>query len=302
MIAARHSYIVRRLLCLAGLFIALVVSTSLHTERHPDKTVWERHPVANTRGGARKIYPLSVIYGGAYSAEELNRSRRLDSVVQAHYADFGKNAVVQQAPKDLLMYVSYRKSDRVYWTKTKRRIPAGELLLSDGRNLARTRCGNRLSFTPQQPAAPDKELPEEAFDTPEAPKVAIPFDVPPPPMTEADLYVPASPLLADLLPSALPPSFPASPSQTSASAPLGGVYGPMSMPSSGFYTGGVPFWGGSGLPARSGSGGSGTPLIVPVVGTPEPGTAGLLLLSGFMLLFAFRTGISRRKSSLPDNS
>jgi hypothetical protein len=71
----------------------------------------------------------------------------------------------------------------------------------------------------------------------------------------------------------------------------------------GFYMGGASFWGGSVLPARSGNGGSGTPVTVPVIGTPEPGTAGLLLLSGFMLLlYAFKPGISGKKPSLSDKS
>ena len=302
MIAARHSYIVRRMLCWAGLFVALMLSISLHTERRSNKIALNKRVPIDTHEAVRSIYPLSVIYGGAYSAEELNRARRLDPVVRVHYADFGKTAVAQQTPKDLLMYVSYRKADRVYWTKTKRRIPAGELVLSDGKNLARARCGNRLSFTPQQPTAPEKEPSEEAFNTPETPKIDIPFDAPPLPVTEADLYVPAPPLPADLLlPRMLPPSPKTiSASQPIASAPLGGAYGPAQMSPSGFYMGGATLFGGSGLPVLRGTAGLGTPLAVPVISTPEPSTAGLLLFSGFTLLLSvFRPGSFRKKSALP---
>lgn len=287
MIAARHSCIVCRVLGWAGLFAALMLIISLHLERHSSKAALGKRPAVNTPEAVRKIYPLSVIYGGAYSAEELNRARRLDTVVRMHYADFGKTAVVQQTPKNLLMYVSYRKADRVYWTKTKRRIPAGEFVLSDGKNLARARCGNRLSFTPQQPAAREKELPEEAFNTPEAPKVAIPFDAPPPPVTEADLYVPAPPLLTDLfLPGTLPLFPTTSALQPIASALSGGAYGSPQMSPSGGYIGGMPLFSGNGLPALRAMAGLGTPLVVPVIITPEPSTAGLLLFSGFTLLLS----------------
>ena len=207
MIAVRHIFASQKIrywighaafwsLCLIGLVVALVRGPSPHIN-HPlkEKAVSRQYSAARKSAEGRKVYPLSVIGGGAYSAEELNRARRLDSVVGAHYANFGKNPVVRQTPADLFMYVSYRKSDAVYWTKSKRRIPKGESVLSDGKNLACARCGNRLSFTPQLPTGSEKELPDEAFNTPETPKVSIPFDAPPPPTTEADLYVPASPLL-----------------------------------------------------------------------------------------------------------
>jgi hypothetical protein len=144
-------YAARRPLCLAGLVIALMLGISSRTDHLSQKTVFRKRSAATASGEGRKVYPLSVIHGGAYSAEELNRARQLDSVVGAHYADFGRSPVVQHTPANLFMYVSYRKSDKVYWTRTKRRIPKGESVLSDGKNLARTRCGNRLSFTPQQP-------------------------------------------------------------------------------------------------------------------------------------------------------
>jgi hypothetical protein len=49
---------------------------------------------------ARKIYPYSVIYGGAYSGEELARARRVDSVIARHYAGFGSSPTVQPLLKD----------------------------------------------------------------------------------------------------------------------------------------------------------------------------------------------------------
>jgi hypothetical protein len=118
---------------------------------------------------ARRVYPFSVVPGGVYSARELHVARAHDATVGEHYASFGANSGVERTQQDLYMFVSYRKSDRVYWTKTRHRIPKGELLLSDGSHLARTRCGNRLSATPQYPTIAD-EPSQAALDTPQFPE------------------------------------------------------------------------------------------------------------------------------------
>jgi hypothetical protein len=276
-------YAARRPLCLAGLVIALMLGISSRTDHLSQKTVFRKRSAATASGEGRKVYPLSVIHGGAYSAEELNRARQLDSVVGAHYADFGRSPVVQHTPANLFMYVSYRKSDKVYWTRTKRRIPKGESVLSDGKNLARTRCGNRLSFTPQQPLSPENELSEEAFDVPEVPKVSIPFDAPTPPAAEADLYVPASPLLNDLF-SPMPPPFAVS--YPIATARPGGAYAPIGILGAGSPWGGTPlFLGGSGFLSRNQTAGQGVPLAVPAIsGAPEPATTKLLLVSALVFV------------------
>jgi hypothetical protein len=120
---------------------------------------------------ARKVYRYSVVPGGVYSAEELAVARRTDPVVKAHYADFGDGATVRKLSADMLVYVSYRKADRVYWSSTKHRVCKGESILTDGKNMARTRCGNRLSATPQQPTI-GNEPGAKAFDTPEEPLLA----------------------------------------------------------------------------------------------------------------------------------
>lgn len=107
----------------------------------------------------RKVYPHSIIAGGVYSAEELSRARRIDPVVAEHYADFGEDIRATQLSHDQLVYVSYRKAEKVYWTKTKHLVCKGEAVVTDGKNIARSRCGNRLSKTPKLPH--DKTEPTE---------------------------------------------------------------------------------------------------------------------------------------------
>jgi hypothetical protein len=102
----------------------------------------------------RPNYPYSVIRGGAYSPAELQYANQTDAVVRAHYATFNlKLAHIVQVTDDRFQYASYRIKDRIYWTHRKLRIHKGEYLLTDGATFARTRCGNRLSDTPQVPMA-----------------------------------------------------------------------------------------------------------------------------------------------------
>ena len=111
---------------------------------------------------SRKNYRLSVVPGGVYSAAELDDSRTADRVVAEHYADFGSAVFRRTLPADTLMYVSYRVANRVYWSAKKHRIPKGEPLLSDGKNMARTRCGNRLSLVTKSPVSKEHE-PDESM-------------------------------------------------------------------------------------------------------------------------------------------
>jgi hypothetical protein len=70
----------------------------------------------------------------------------VDPVVAQHYADFDvtkAHRVTLDGPQ--LMYVSYRIGNKVFWTKHKLALRKGEAMLSDGVNMTRTRCGNRVS-------------------------------------------------------------------------------------------------------------------------------------------------------------
>jgi hypothetical protein len=82
-----------------------------------------------------------------------------DPVVAEHYAGFAaRRARAAPAQEERRMYVSFRVGESVYWTRASVRLAAGETLLTDGVNLARARCGNRLSLTPRTPIGPDVDL------------------------------------------------------------------------------------------------------------------------------------------------
>lgn len=257
-----------------------------------------RPPEAEAR--PRKVYPLSVIPGGAYSGEELALSRRVDRVVAAHYADFDPaSATLRALPADTYLYVSYRKADRVYWTANKRRIPKGEMVLSDGKILARGRCGNRLSAAPQFPVAPGPQPTEAALNAPELPPGLAP---PQAPLFAPRYDTPAMPLME-----ARDRLF-EFPTGITGASPLGGFLGPDGFHSPMMVVADLPFRtsgvsGGPGgstsgpIPGGSGPGGSspgGSPGGGPVPGASVPEPSSLGLIAGVTALLLLQSRRSRR--------
>ncbi len=155
---------------------------------------------APTYRAARTQFPYSVIPGGVLNAAELTESIRRDRVVRDHYDDINPARLVPaRMPKAAMAYVSFRKNDQVYWTRNKVMLPAGELVLSDGVNYVRARCGNRVKFFPSPEASAEKRrapippVEDPPFDVMEAgmPGILQPRAVPPAaPTTVATANVP----------------------------------------------------------------------------------------------------------------
>lgn len=207
---------------------------------------------AASESSRRAVFPYSVIPGGVRDEKELQSAASKDPVVAEHYSDFRiARAHTLRLDRPTLMFVSYRMNNRVYWTRNRMTIPAGETLISDGESYARVRCGNRLSPVAALPVSMS-EPPSEKLENPE--------------------FVP--PLLADLSPRegfGIDPLIPNLP----VFAPLPGS-GPIasSVPPVGF----PPV-----LPPGFGPPGSNTNPPPPPVSTPEPGSLTLLLAGALVL-------------------
>jgi len=114
----------------------------------------------------RRIYPHSVIPGGVRERSELEAAIAQDPVVRTHYADFDLGeAHLVRLNREKLVHVSYRVREKIYWTKKQVRLGDGEMLVSDGQNFARARCGNRVSVLAQEPTLPEEPT-EEILETP----------------------------------------------------------------------------------------------------------------------------------------
>jgi hypothetical protein len=275
----------------AILCASLAVAAALRLGAHKHQIYLSKHLAApDVRQEAvkkpRKIYSYSVIPGGAYSREELALALKVDPVAAAHYSDFeASNTSVHPLPQDTYVYVSYRKADHVYWTANKHRVPKGELVLSDGKHLARTRCGNRLSGIPEFPIAHGPQPSELALNAPELPPG---IELPQAPLFPPQYDAPVMPLAGTL-----PREF-AFPLGTPGSSPIPDAFPALAFPSPYTTLGALPAASLTGAPTK----GPGPVPITPIPSgtvpggiTPEPGSATLLALGGALLaafLAAFR--------------
>ena len=142
--------------------VAGIIRTVPDSYSFADYTV----PISKEANSERGAYPYSVIRGGAHDRDELVSEIRRDPVVAAHYADFNAAAAqVVRVRDDKFAYVSYRIDSKIFWTSKKVKLARGEQLITDGQNLARTRCGNRVSVEAKQPTSTVEPAPE-VFETP----------------------------------------------------------------------------------------------------------------------------------------
>ena len=157
-----HRILLIALLAFACALALRVVPHQIRTSRPIDfKAIQQNGKVSPAARSLRPNYPYSVIAGGAYSPAELRYANEKDRLVRDHYADFDlKAARLVTLADDRYQYVSFRLKNRVYWTRNKLRIPRGEVLLTDGRNYARTRCGNRLSSSRQSSTTAEQPSPK----------------------------------------------------------------------------------------------------------------------------------------------
>src|ERR1700733_5857103 len=99
----------------------------------------------------RKVYPYSIVPGGAQNLHEA-RLAMSDPEVKAHYASFNLAQLKQvKLTTDIKGYVSYRWGDKIYWTAKTLTLRAGETVFTDGTHIARGRCLNCYSALPMSP-------------------------------------------------------------------------------------------------------------------------------------------------------
>jgi hypothetical protein len=121
----------------------------------------------------RAVFPYSVVPGGVDSVDELRSAIAGDPIVAHHYSGFDlSKARVERLAAPRFAHVSYRLGARVYWTRRPLVLPAGERVITDGKMIARTRCGNQVAAEPgiTSPAEPNASI----LDTPTIPMSPCP--------------------------------------------------------------------------------------------------------------------------------
>ncbi len=127
--------------------------------------------LTTTGESRRPVYRHSVLPGGVRSPEELRNRLAADDVARAHYR---RIPVAELQPVNLEQaksaYVSYRRDERIYWTASKVPLQQGELVLTNGKDTVRGRCGNQVSDVPQTPVA-KSDPPVSDFEIPDFPPI-----------------------------------------------------------------------------------------------------------------------------------
>lgn len=245
----------------------------------PERPSPQRRTAAAITEEKRKVYPYSIVPGGAQTVEEARRAMR-DPAVREHYAavDLSKLKQVTLAA-DLSGYLSYRSGNQIYWTAKKLLLKAGETVYTDGDHVMRGRCLNRISPLPMLPIQP-KAPSEKTFNTPiEVPLIAMTF-----PLIPLEVVPTLPPPPGELTPTV--------PILTSTSAPPGGGGGRF-FPIIPIIP---PIHRRSHPPPGSSSSGGTPPVVVPPITAiaPEPDFRWLLVGALLSLVLAGRIRARRR--------
>ena len=255
----------------------------------PHRLAWhhpqiERHlaPVAYVttmvvKDTKRKVYPYSIVPGGAETLLEAKHAIT-DPAVKANYANVNLAQLKQvKLTENLSGYVSYRWGEKIYWTKKRLTLKAGETVFTDGTNIIRGRCLNCYSALPMMPTRPSEPT-EVVFNAPTEMPVTV-YSFPKLPVLAPELPIPPGEL-TPIVPTILP-----------------AVVSTVGKTGGGFWFPIIPIippihHRPSGPSSPTSPGPPVTSVIPPVAIVPEPNLA-WLLLAGFLAM-ALGHGLRRR--------
>lgn len=156
------------------------------------------------RGRMRPIFPNSVVAGGVYSTAELRGAAQAESVVDTHYEGLRLDRFQPvRLASARTAHVSFRVGSQIYWTKKRVTIQPGEVVLTDGTNKIRGRCGNRIADLPQRPVLPEEPT-ENDMDKP-TPDVIVLMPVPANPDDDPQAQPGALPSAVERVTNSMPP-------------------------------------------------------------------------------------------------
>lgn len=182
----------KRIVLLSALLLTTIAGTVLSHLAwrlyHPDTIRVAITPPPFPR--LRTVYPFSVIPGGVEDSRDLSENIQRDPVARRHYQGIEPTRLqTVRLHTPVLAYVSFRQGNSIRWTSKKVTVAKGELVLTDGKNLVRARCGNRMSVKGPKPAdeielavggGPKLEIPAPLAEAPVSTPPEFVFETPVP--------------------------------------------------------------------------------------------------------------------------
>jgi hypothetical protein len=121
-------------------------------------------PIARVAAAPKNVvYNYSVIPGGEPNVADFCEESQSD----AAFKGFNCNVAYETTLRSpIAVFMTFKKSGRIYWTKHLVSVKAGELIYTDGHRSFLARCGNEIGFAPQEPTV---EIDESLLSEPAVP-------------------------------------------------------------------------------------------------------------------------------------
>ena len=165
------------LVAIAGVFVVAGIP------RKADPPETPAAPSAPIVSKTRSVAKTAVVYPSYGHAVAVNGIHNLTDALY-YYPNLDPTiARIVKTDRTIIAHVSYLQNGSVYWTKKMHVYPAGTEIITDGKIVILTRCGNQLTYQPppadvmlpNDPLDLDTpvEVPEDNFDVPLAPDVPV---------------------------------------------------------------------------------------------------------------------------------
>src|SRR5262249_41011193 len=104
-------------------------------------------PVNNSISGNFPVIP-----GGVSSAKDFCARAEANPVLKKYIAGFNCTVAYETTlASDITVFMTFRKGDRILWSRHGILVHKGERLITDGTRSFLVRCANEIQFTPQTP-------------------------------------------------------------------------------------------------------------------------------------------------------
>lgn len=138
-----------------------------------------------------------VVCGGVPTLDAFEKIRASNTEVAELYSALLEHVYITKLGVDTWSYDSYRIGDKIFWTKEKKLIRAGEYIITDGHWAILMRCGNMISLEPQTPTentVPPNDIYPPTIDD-------FPAPIPDSPVEHTDIHpAPPTNVMAEMPP------------------------------------------------------------------------------------------------------